>query len=137
MNGEELQMYINKDPTTKDKTWGVFARDKLPEENLLPGAYIVNSHNAPGHHWFLLYVGEESVELFDSLGKPARDYNLSVKCISSNDRVQPKNSSSCGLYVLYFVYWRCRGIPMNTLYQSLRENGEETVNQHLSYLKNL
>ena len=134
MNGEELHSYIVKDCITKAVTWGVFARNELPQGTLLPGAYVVNSHEAPGQHWFLLYVGE-TVELYDSLGKSPRDYNLKMNCVYSTDKIQPVYSVSCGLYVLYFLFWRSRGIPMNVLFDSLRENGEEIVKNHFSHLK--
>ena len=136
MNREDLQRLIDKDAVTASVSWGVFARDELPKGTLLPGAYVVNSHNAPGRHWFLLYVGD-NIELYDSLGKSPRHYNLNMNCVYSKDKIQSNDTVTCGLFVLYFLYWRSRGIPMKMLTESLKKNGEEIIHHHLSYLNAL
>jgi len=133
MERAELERQIRRDANMHAVTRGVFARDELPRERLLPGAYVVNTHSAPGQHWMLIYVDENNskVELYDSLGRSPRHYGLdSLIDRSLSKRVQSEDSLSCGLFVLYFLYWRSRGIQMDMLFHSLLEDGERTVRNH-------
>ncbi len=133
MNAQELERLIRRDPCMTAVTWGVFARDEIPRHGLLPGAYVVNSHEAPGEHWFLLYVGEQ-FELYDSLGKMPMNYGIESPCIYIDKRLQTINSVSCGKYVLYFLYWRSRGIQMHAILHSLKNNSEQVVKDHYRWL---
>ena len=129
MDACELERQIRLDAVMNAVTWGVFARNDLPPGALPPGAYVVNSHDAPGQHWFLIFVGAQ-VELYDSLGKSASHYGINVPCITLRKRLQSYNSNSCGQYILYFLYWRSRGIDMDSLFNSLEQDSESTVQQH-------
>lgn len=133
MNRQELERLIAKDPYMSRVTWGVFERSDLPDGKLLPGAYVVNSQNAPGEHWFLLYVGDR-VELLDSLGKHPSEYGLKPPIVFFKHRLQKDDTVTCGLYVLYFLYWRSRGIDMNDIWKSLQKDGENVVRNHLIHL---
>lgn len=136
MDAIELNRLILKDDCMKAVTWGVFARDELPQFPLLPGAYVVNSHERPGQHWFLIFVGD-GIEMYDSLGRKPIDYELHFPCQYFHERIQEKNSNTCGLYVLYFLYWRCRGIDMFTLINSLTLNNEKIVKDHYIWLQSI
>jgi len=133
MDRAELQRQIRRDPNMHAVTRGVFARDELPRTRLLPGAYVLNTHPAPGVHWMLIYVDENGgkVELYDSLGYAPKHYGLdSLIDRSLPERLQSEDTLSCGLYVLYFLYWRSRGIHMDMLFRSLLKDGEHTVRNH-------
>ena len=133
MDARELERHIRQDAAMNAVTWGVFARNELPRDDLLPGAYIVNSHDAPGEHWFLLFVGDR-VELYDSLGRAPNKYGIYIPCDTLGKRLQAYNSNTCGHYVLYFLYWRSRGIDMHALLKSLEKDSENTVKQHYTML---
>ena len=133
MNNHQLEQIIAKDPYMSRVTWGVFGRKDLPNGKLLPGAYVVNSQNAPGAHWFLLYVGDR-VELLDSLGKHPSQYGLNTPCVYFKHRLQKVNTNTCGLYVLYFLYWRSRGISMHDIWETLKNDGENVVRNHLFHM---
>ena len=134
MDAHELERHIRRDVAMNAVTWGVFARNELPQGDLLPGAYVVNSHDAPGEHWFLLFVGER-VELYDSLGRSPQDYGITVPCEFVAKRLQSYNSNTCGHYVLYFLYWRSREIDMYTLIRSLEKDSERIVKDHYAMLQ--
>ena len=136
MDAEHLMKIVRNDPVMRAVTWGVFGRDELPEGDLARGAYVVNSHQAPGQHWFLLCVGDVN-ELYDSLGRSPKDYNLDLNCEYSTKRLQALHSNTCGLYVLYFLYWRSRGVDMKSLFTSLKHESEKIVLNHYSLLHSL
>ena len=137
MEAAEMERVIRRDPIMHDATWGVFARSELPSGPLLPGAYVLNTTDAPGEHWILIYVGDDGhVELFDSLGRTENDYGLQFNSTTLPKRLQSFNSKNCGLYVVYFLFWRSRGIDVNTLFHSLEKNGDQRVLEHYSSLCN-
>ena len=136
MNGQQLQRIIRQDAYMNAVTWGVFARDGLPRDDLRLGAYVVNTENPPGEHWFLLYAGVR-VELYDSLGRNPKDYDIHLPCDYIDQRLQSLHSDSCGQYVLYFLYWRSRGIDMQTLLDSLTKNSEKIVQEHYAWLQSI
>lgn len=135
MNRRQLERAIKCDPTTRDSTWGVFARSEFPEKPLLPGAYVVNTADSPGEHWILLYVTfNNDVELYDSLGRSERAYGFNFDSKTLQRRLQAPGSTNCALYVLYFLYWRLRNIPMDELFESVEYNGDKIVFDHYASL---
>jgi len=117
--------------------WGVFARNELPTQ-LLPGGYVVNSEDreSPGQHWMAVYVTEDGLmEFMDSLGRKPTDYKLNLNCTYYSAPVQQNSSDSCGLYVLYYLYWRSRGIPMHVIMATLNnKNNDATVKAHFALM---
>ncbi len=134
MDAEELQRTLRCDPIMNEVTWGIFAQSEFPPGPLLPGAYIVNTTNSPGRHWILIFVDNHGIELYDSLGRTEHSYGLHLGSRTLPYRLQPPNSKKCGLYVLYFLYWRSRGIDMNLIFDSLKTNSERIVSQHYASL---
>jgi len=98
----------------------VIARDQLfsIDYSKLPLAVIVNcsDSNTRGSHWISFYVyrvGSRLVgDYFDSYSNPLSKYIIfppfSIK--EYNRRVlQSNNSVVCGLYALFYLYWRSQG----------------------------
>jgi hypothetical protein len=137
MDERELREKIKKDPEMRSCVWGVFARDELPE-TLLPGGYIVNSNDrrSAGQHWMGVYVTEDGMkEFMDPLGKKPQDYGIDLKAMYYSAPVQSKDSISCGLYVLYFLYWRGRDIPLHVIMSTLNQkNNDSIVKVHVGLL---
>jgi hypothetical protein len=133
MDEGQLKTAIGRDPYLKRFSWGVFARDELPRD-LFPGAYLVNTQDrgTPGQHWFALFVTEDGlVEFADSLGRKPTDYKIRLDCIYYSDAVQPPGSELCGLYVLYYLYWRTRNIPFHVIMSTLNtEHNDSVVKAH-------
>jgi hypothetical protein len=127
MDEQQLTEKIKKDPEMRSCVWGVFARDELPA-TLLPGGYVVNSDDrrTAGQHWMGVYV-DKHVEFMDPLGKKPQDYGINLKAVYYSGAVQGEDSISCGLYVLYFLYWRCRGIPMHVIMSLLNEKNNDSI----------
>ena len=135
MDIDQLEKAIRCDALMQEITWGVFTRSGLPSPPLLPGAYILNSTDEPGEHWLLLYVDDDgAVEMYDSLGRSEETYGLHLKSKTLPSAVQKPNTNTCGLYVLYFLYWRSRHIPMDVIFDSLKQNSENIVQQHYASL---
>ncbi len=137
MDEEQLRKSIRNDPHMNDVVWGVFARNELPT-CLLPGGYVVNSEDrgSPGQHWMCVYVAEDGqVEFMDSLGRKPTDYKLNLRCTYYSAPVQGKNTDSCGLYVLYYLFWRSRGVAMHVIMATLnKKNNDATVRAHFALL---
>ncbi len=142
MNTRQLECIIQCDPILRHHVLGVFALNHLTKDlarrmtrgNILPSAIIVNTERAheDGQHWFAVYVNEESIEIFDSLGfdrgilvvhrlKEVQDFvedinfhhhrrHISKRALVwSHIRVQSLSGKSCGQYVVYYLLFRLRG----------------------------
>jgi len=122
MDARQLNRKLGKDIPLKENVWGVFARDELPA-TMLPGGYIVNTRDraSGGEHWIALYVTQsKQIEFVDSLGKKPEHYGiiLSKAYIYNNKKFQASGSTTCGLFALYYLYWRTRGLPMYNILES-------------------
>lgn len=130
MNGEQLKRIILRDDVMKKCVWGVFARDELPSV-LFPGGYVVNSgvRNSTGQHWLGLFITEhETAEFMDSLGKKPTDYNFTLDNVYYYSvAVQPSDSILCGLYVLYYMYWRTRGISQHDIMSTFTGTDNDAI----------
>lgn len=117
MNGKQLERLLRSDEQLSEASWGVFASNELPS-TLLTGAYIVNTSPAgsPGQHWLGIWSAcDGRVMFFDPLGRGLGHYNFKFpgRDVTFNrDQVQSADSSSCGLHVVYFLFWACRLLTM-------------------------
>lgn len=106
---------------------GIFSKNQLPHSsNIREGGYIINLQNDKdefgnelgGTHWTGFYVeknkkGKPDVVYYDSFGAgPPIDVQNFLRPLSPyeyNDEViQNINSSVCGYYVLYFLWFMSR-----------------------------
>ena len=97
---------------------GVFASDKVPKK-LKPCHFIVlntDPSGTVGQHWYAIYRHDKDViECFDSLGidevkKNFLKENFGRHCVKellfNTTRVQDLSTSTCGEFVLYFLFQR-------------------------------
>lgn len=136
MDEYQIKEIIQKDNLLRAGVWGVFARNELPPL-LLPGGYIINTEDRgkPGQHWVATYVPSVGpVEFVDSFGKPPEEYGLYFNCIYSSRQLQPLSSNKCALYALYYIFWRCRGVPMHDIINTLNMSNNDSIIQNFSFL---
>ncbi|VDI57436.1 Hypothetical predicted protein [Mytilus galloprovincialis] len=92
-----------------------------------PRTFVVNTDNCDqkGSHWVAFYFPASGPpEFFDSLGRYPETYQRYFRnvlivngpeyCVIGN-QIQPNDSNTCGLYCIYYVKLRCRGLEMKTL----------------------
>lgn len=119
MNSIELEHIINKDKQIKQIFLGVFPSDKLPEKlPFKPCCLILNTDPsyAVGMHWVAIYFdSDQSAHYFDSYGiLPFVDsivLFLNKNCLKvqySYRRLQSSTSSACGIYCVFFLFYKCR-----------------------------
>ena len=116
MNTSQLERYMLNDPYIQEYYGGVVAVDQLPMRVNKPTIFIVNCDPIalPGSHWVVVYV-DTICEHFDSAGfKPRADFETYLiahgpRYMYNDQRVQGYNSNTCGLFCLYYCYFRCRG----------------------------
>jgi hypothetical protein len=121
---------------------GIICRDQLPKQ-LNEGWYILNMDKASGEgtHWVCFkYSGRNEINLyFDSFGfEPCKELANRIQPFKYNClKIQSINSSSCGYYVLYCI-WFCEryGNGTNALnkFMSLfteKANTNEKILEHV------
>jgi len=105
---------------------GAHPIDYLPKAPVpKPAAMIVNTdpHDKPGKHWVAIYIDiDGSADYFCSYGYgPRKLIQQFLQCNAqggwrqNTQRVQGLLSTTCGHYCVYFLMYRCRGVPMNVI----------------------
>lgn len=137
MNSKQLYFALSKNKITKGKFDGIYSKDTLQDIVTKPELIICNTDPSykPGKHWVLFFFDKEgNAEFFDSLGKSPNHYGkefvlfakmFSKKIKSTGIRVQPGNTALCGMYCLFYAYFRCKGYKMNYILKKM--TSPETV----------
>lgn len=130
MNTTQLEEYMLADQYIRMYYGGVLPSNRLPliSENK-PKIYIVNTDDEfkPGQHWIVLFTDDVG-EYFDSLGKePLQEFKdfLIINgpmYIMNEKQLQSQQSNLCGLYALYYAYFRCRGCTMKDILHIFTDN---------------
>lgn len=151
MLSPQFQEKLNSFPHIKAKFDGVYSADNIPR-NIRKDHFIVcntDVSSGPGKHWYCILKSEaNTLECFDSLGiDQAKKQFLknschfpSIKKIRFNlTAVQSSDSSSCGLFVLYFLIHRFHNKDMsyddllNEIFVESKATNEEKVALFCNY----
>lgn len=124
---------------------GVYPSDMLPTISEYPAALVCNTdpHNKPGQHWIAMYIDVDGYgEYFDSYGMPPLVpafgtflTHTTSTWIYNSRRLQSNYSTVCGQYCIYYLVYRTKGIPMNTLIRNFTNDlyfNDETVNSFVA-----
>lgn len=144
MNTLQIERLLKKDSQSKKIFKKVCALDQL-EAPTYPSAYVINSDpiDEPGEHWIAIYFDRWGRgEYFDSYGLPPAVTGLTAymdryslkKWIYNRKTLQSLFSSVCGHYCVYFILFRCRGIPLHAITSSFTSNlteNDRTVSQFI------
>lgn len=147
LSSEDIFQFLNKHNMMLKSTGKILPIDKVPiykaQKNTF---YIFNSDPTflPGEHWMCMFIPESSPpEFFDSLGKSPWYYSkklkdfLGPKFIYNCVRIQPTKTSTCGLYCLYFLYHRLKGVTfpdiMSTFSDYLNHNDNIVIDFYINF----
>lgn len=128
MNGREITQRLERHPTARRIFRGVYARDELPTRVNLHQrqAFIINTDKAgePGQHWVAIYFPGHGkpAEYFDSFGlrplyREIEDFIFKhyTRCLYNQSSLQDVESAVCGLYCMYFVIRKSRGVRLENV----------------------
>ena len=126
MNTLQLKHIIENDKYAKIYFCGVIPIDYLPKEKLNNTcSFIVNTDDSTkiGQHWIAIFhpiFG--NIEYFDPIGeKPSNKeifefINLNEKnYIYNSQRIQYVNSHNCGLFCIFYLILKSRGLEMTDI----------------------
>jgi hypothetical protein len=131
MDTQQLAEYMQNDEYISKMFGSVLARDQLPldieNKKLL---YIVNLDpiSKPGTHWIAIFMNGNKSEYFDSLGNTPHDDFVKFMLTKSNSfnfnriAVQDSYSSYCGLYCLFYCYFKSRGYSFKQILDMFTSN---------------
>lgn len=130
MNTKQIWNALSSNFYTIKDFDGVYSIDNLKDIKCKPKLIICNTDPSykPGTHWVLFFFNKDNVEFYDSLGKDLNEYgkdfyNFVKKFVNSyersTERTQPVKSSLCGVYCLYYAYYRCKGVDMENIIDSM------------------
>lgn len=131
MNSLELATVIAKDETVQYQFQGVYSANNLPRRLQKGQSLILNccNSNLPGKHWLCLYQNSDDVlEMFDSFGNSPNVYGLNEKLPYSNiyiynrKQLQGWTSNVCGVYCLFYLYYKTRDFPVDKIVNSAFSN---------------
>ena len=135
MNTNELKEYMLRDDFISQQYGGVVALNEIPTKIDKPSIYIVNSdpNYLPGTHWYAVYFNQVS-EHFDSAGfdpcEPLTNQLIanSFKFRYNTNRVQNYYTETCGLFCLFYSYFRCRSFTFVEIMDMFSNNLELNEN---------
>ena len=119
MDEHQLRIAMQYDPIVK--FGGVYSFDEIPNVLQPDHFYVFNTAPSwhPGAHWVSVYAGYH-VEFFDSLARNVtleqfREILKDRYNSNSTTPVQHPLSSACGYYCLFYIFMRCRGMPLDCI----------------------
>ena len=128
MNNREITHILKSHPYTRNVFMSTHAADTLPTvPEKRPLAYVANTHkrNQPGEHWVCFYFPVSGPrEYFDSYGfEPTTSFAkfLGREYWYNKRFLQYPLSSSCGQYVIFFIFMRALGHSMETILKLFNE----------------
>jgi len=124
MNTSTLDRIVRADRRMKIGFGGVRAMNQLPRNRKHFVSFIINTHpsSKSGEHWQAVFFDVRNrASFFCSYGTPPS--NVVKKFIIENSlsfeynscRLQHRRATSCGLYCLYFLWHKSRGLPVTQL----------------------
>ena len=140
MNILQIERLLKKGLKSKNIFKKVCALDQL-EKSTFPSAYVINSDpsSEPGEHWVAVYFDKRGRgEYFDSYGLPRNmdAYSLSG-WIYNRKTLQAYFSSFCGRYCVYFILFRCRGVPLHAIVSDFMSNLTENDRSISCFIHNV
>jgi len=133
LSSEDIFQFLIRDEVVMEVFGGVLPIDKLPAKINREAVFVINTDPAvlPGEHWVCIFCPHKSPpEFFDSLGRDPTFYShnlpkfLGEKYMFNTIRLQPHDSSTCGLYCLYYIHHRIRGVDFLDILKMFSKNLE-------------
>ena len=123
MDTNQLKSIVMNDKYASKNFCGILPIDHLPKKKLTHDcSFIVNTDysNGKGKHWVAIFVPNNGIiEYFDPFGmKPVNKEVYDFIKLNSSDYIYNKkgiqhlSSIKCGLFCLFFIMTRSRGIQM-------------------------
>ena len=149
MDSHDLQHIVNQLKSLKRIFRGIYSSNNLPiYVDQYPSAYICNTEpvGTRGSHWVAFWFQNvNECEFYDSFGKRPRDYSPNMRdfidrnanvCIYNNVQLQSNDATTCGFHVLFYLYFRCKGVSMINIVKTLaNEPADDVVSrQFMHYL---
>ena len=132
MTTSEIESYMLSDPYIRCCYGGVLPSNELPTHIVRnkPKLYVVNTQksNQRGQHWIAIYLNANEPEYFDSLGNiPLKEFEDFLilngpHYLRNMKQVQAINSNLCGLFCLFFAYFRTRGVEMQDILNMFKKD---------------
>jgi len=133
MNTAEITHLIGQDLKLTKIFLGVFPSDKLPPIKGKRQCLIANTDDSsqPGQHWVAFYADKNgTIEYFDSFGRePYIDSFIDYLKMHDTESVrfnarhlQNDDSMVCGIYCLYYLYYKARGVSLKRILKAFSRN---------------
>jgi len=140
----DLENIISHDDSMAHVVSGVYAADMLPIANFSQNMGLIantDESSLPGQHWIAMFIPRHGMpEFFDPLAYSPTHYLTHFEDFLVNrgpsykynaQKIQSDASSNCGLFCIYFLYFRSRNVPYNTIINSfslhLNDNDDKIV----------
>ncbi len=107
--GYELSALLSNITQCSEALQAITCSDSIPR--IRKNNFVVintSSSESPGKHWITVFNrNNEYLEIFDSLGCDfdfwSSKFSYCSKAVYNVTRLQSKDSSSCGLFAVYFI----------------------------------
>lgn len=145
---DELKYIISLDNTMSRAVRGVYASDMLPIYNFSRNIGLIantDESSAPGQHWIAIFIPSEGLpEFFDPLAYDPTHYlthfedflvNRGPTYKYNTQKIQSDTSSNCGLFCIYFLYFRSRNVSFKDILKSFSLRLNENDNKLITFIR--
>lgn len=142
MISSDFESFFNHFPNINKNFVGVYSADKMPKSLKINHFFILNTDisSNPGKHWLSVIRTEKKlVEIFDSLGTKIDFINnffhfrSATKIIYNESIFQESDSSTCGLFCVYFIINRLYNLDLH--FDELLSEIFDVVNKSTNEMK--
>ena len=134
MFGWEIDLFLRKDSHCRlaFHNGGLYFPENLPLDIQYPAIFVINVQLLQaGKHWVAVYIDAfKRGYYFDSFGLPPSNDKIivflqRVTCVWKNSLVsiQCVTSKKCGIFCLYFLYYKSRGWSLEQILQPFYKFG--------------
>ena len=123
----QIKRLLKNNSQTQNVFKKVCAFDQL-KKPVFPSAYVINSDSSskPGEHWIAVYFDKRGRgEYFDSYALAPAFVGLEsyMDTYSLSGWIyNRKFSNVCGHYCVYYILFRCRGVPLHAIVSDFTSN---------------
>lgn len=151
MNEIDVNQYILLDDCAKHIYKGILSSDELANiERPYKSLHIVNTDPSylSGSHWIAVYSYDDACEIFDSLGNNPEIYSKHFSKFLdeyrqvkySTVKLQSEDSIKCGIFCIYYSFYRSRGFTLEQIVNTLckdTEMNESMMDAFIAWYKSI
>lgn len=145
----DLEWMVSSDKILRKNVHGIYPSDMMPTLDFSKGFGLIantDESDRPGQHWLAVFIPNKGPpEFFDPLAFPPIHYvdhfenflvNRGPQYKFNTQKVQSDESTQCGLFCIYYLYFRSRNVSFEDILSSFSHRLSENDKKLLTFFHN-